>query len=280
MDMENKETAGKHKAAYLQKISIYGGLLSFFNSEKEVKAFTRQLIFPDFKSKTSLHYLALSDRNRDLIGRLANRLSQGREHRGFNLYLYLYWLTKSHKDSPKLTNTLISKNLHMVYNDLLGYNSVSIWLSQIPDRPNLHEDGQYFEYLKDNLLFSTDLITNGVGYVDIVKPHIIKEYYDHSEIYEESRVIEDDIEYMTEISVREKLERLAKYTGRKWEELVDRKYCAINYTYSYAFLDEESRSLVDEFIEVLYEDNKGAELLVGLYQNIIDGTIREDTDDE
>lgn len=278
--MEKKETSKENNAAYLKKVSIYGGVLSFFNSAKEAKAFTRQFYFSDFNSSAALHYAALSDKNRDLIGRLANKLSQGREHRGFNLYLYLYWLTKSYESDPKLTNARISKILHMVYSDLVGYDSVSIWLNKIQDRPNLHDNSKYFIYLKDNLLFSTELITKGVGYIDIVKPHIIEEYYNHSDIYKEYRVFDDGIEYLTDISVREKLERLAAYTGRKWEELVDRKYCAISYTYSYAFLDESSQKLVDEFIEVLYEDNKGAEMLIGLYQNILDGNIEADADDE
>lgn len=278
--MEKKETSNENKAAYLEKVSMYGGLLSFFGSEKEAKSFSRQFYFPNFDSNAALHYTALSDRNRNLIGRLASKLSREREHRGFNLYLYLYWLTKAYKSSPKLTNSLISKNLHMVYSELKGYDSVSIWLNDIQDRPNLHENRKYYTYLKNNLLFSTELITKGVGHIDIVKPHVVKEYYNHSEIYKEDRIIDDDTEYMIGISVREKLERLAAYTGRRWEELVDRKYCAINYTYSYAFLDESSRELVDEFIEVLYEDNKGAEMLVGLYQNILDGTIKPDTDGE
>ena len=278
--MEKKETSKEYNAAYLKKVSIYGGVLSFFNSEEEAKAFTRQFYFSDFNSSAALHYTSLSEKNRNLIGRLANKLSRGREHRGFNLYLYLYWLTKSYESEPKLTIAQISKNLQMVDNELFDYCSVSIWLNKIQDRPNLHENSKYFGYLKDNLLFSTELITKGVGYIDIVKPNIVEEYYNYSEASTKHRAYDDDIESLTGISVREKLERFAAYTGRKWEELVDRYYCAISYTYSYASLDESSQKLVDEFIEMLYGDNKGAEMLVGLYQNSLDGTIEVASDDE
>lgn len=266
----------------LETLSADRGLLTFYDDETALKKHVRKLYFPDMTSKIATHYYALSENNQHLIGRLVKKLAMDQDHHGFNFTLYLRWFTKSNGDGPYLNQSIISKLIAEMERTIQTSEQIKSGISKLKKDEKIKEDRVHFEDLRDNLLFDASLIVSGAGYIEVIKTEVLEEYYQHPEFYTKNRItVEGRVgRYLKNTTVRKELADFAEYVGRKWEDMVDRKYCVINYTYMYAFLDEVSRELVDDLIEVLYEDNKGAELLVGLYQNIIDGTIRADTDDE
>lgn len=257
--MEAKKTWYKTDFDDLEKKN--GSFVTTSSEESEVKDHIRMLCFPDMKSIVAEHYYLLSAKNQALVGKLVEKLSGNRDHQGFNFAAYLYWLAKADKSDAKLTQTIIAKYLAEIESTLPGSKRIESDISTWKRRETIIEQNYLFNCLKDNLLFSASLITNGVGCIEIVKPTIVSEYYKHPEFYHNHRKSVTDrhkitMEFLEDRTIRTELEEFAAYTGRKWEDLVDRKYCVINYTYRYTLLDESSRQLVDAFIEELYSQQK------------------------
>ena len=224
----------------LEELSGDKGLLTFFDTESDASSYVRQLYFLDIKSRVAAYYYSLSKRNQQLIGKLVKKLAGGREHHGFNFTLYFRWITKSDDENTRLSQSLVAKYLAKIERTIHTDGEIASGIAKLKKKKKIKEDQVQFQDLRDNLLFSTELIHTGIGYIDIIKPSILEEYFENPKIYMAHRKeeVERKVEIVNQLknfTVREELEEFAAHTGRGWEELVDRKYCAINYTYSYAY---------------------------------------------
>lgn len=253
--------------------SLKGGLIAVYNSEDEAKNHSRKLFIPDSQSRTAACYYSLSDDLQAMICKLTNILTDGKEHNGFNLALYLQWLTKPDQKANKpgdkankLKQTTIAKSLVDMENESFIITSatnpteeydVASQISKLKRRQRIGEDTPVFQQLRDNLLFGAELIRKGFGPLEIPKTEIVEEYYKHPEFYKKHRKHAYDYkgherEYLYHTTVKAELEKFAQYMGKTWDDIVDKYYCVVNFSAGYFFLDEFARKFVDDFISLLY----------------------------
>lgn len=268
----------------LEKYSIYGELVTYSKSFEKISTRTRQLVFQDMECEIAKHYLALNERSKRIVGAIVNNLTKGKEHQGFNLKLFLYWMANNASEHT-VEQKAIAK--HFVATDGERWqdeNEVRYPSKEINRRINALKNGESFQYSKekkefkspyiqllcDNFLISVELLTSGFGEVECVKQEILDEYEKNPELYKIGRktkilnyyrkYYQDSAEDVLAVSVREKLKQIAILTKRTWTEVADIQYGIINYTYAYRLLEESSdqskKELVDDLIEELYSQQK------------------------
>lgn len=258
-----KETFSEMKR--LQELSIYGELVSIRSHQEMLNDHTRQLVFKDMASEVALCYRSLNTRNKKIVGMLVSALSKT-EHQGFNLKMFLYWMAHNESED-KVEQLAIAKHIVAIGDPVLvnrnmeedyttGY--INNRIRDFQGNKKLTKDAPLFRAICDNLLISPELLLEGCGTIECVKPEILAEYEMHTDFHQEGRSMKrinnntKKQEYLLTRSVREELEQFAKHLGKTWEDVVDVQYGVINYTYGYMLLKENNKAVVDYLITELH----------------------------
>lgn len=243
----------QEQMAQLESLSMHGDLVAFFNSKEEAENHVRQLYFLGRNDPIVQHYQALKPRNKKAIEKLVATLSGGREHQGFNLQVYLYWVTKHTSDENKLRQIDYARQI--VERDIAELKSYDMYELNTPTKIN-HRLNDFKKTAKfsndalvptlcDDLLVSKELILTGRGMVEDVKDEILQMFIGDT-------AFTKTLQRFPAPSVREAYSEFAKHIGKTWDEIVDKKYVILNFTRGYEFLKKTAKELVDYMIEELY----------------------------
>ncbi len=237
----------------LESLSMYGDLVVFFNSKEEAENHVRQLYFGGKSDPIAQHYQALNLRNKKAIEKMVATLSGGREHQGFNLQVYLYWVTKHTSDENKLRQIDYARQI--VERDIAELKSYDIFELNTPTKMNhrlndFKKTAKFTNYalvptICDDLLVSEELILTGRGMVEDVKDEILQ-------MFIRDTTFTKTLQRFPALSVREAYTEFAKHIGKTWDEIVDKEYVILNFTRGYEFLKKDAKELVDYMIEELY----------------------------
>ncbi len=237
----------------LESLSMYGDLVAFFNSKEEAENHVRQLYFWGRNDPIAQHYQALNLRSKKAIEKLVATLSGGREHQGFNLQVYLYWVTKHSSDEYKLrqidyARQIVKRNIK----ELIGYDE-----SNKISPTEMNRRLKYFKKtakiakeelvptICDDLLVGEELILTGCGMVEDVKDEILQMFISDT-------AFTKTLQRLPAPSVREAYTEFAKHIGKTWDDIVNKEYVILNFTRGYEFLKKAAKELVDYMIEELY----------------------------
>lgn len=260
----DKKKKNYPKMEELLKFS-FGELVAVYDSKEKAQQHIRQQFFKDMQSKTARQYHDLSASNRKIINGLIGQLTNGEEHQGFNLNVFLYWMELSgvtlhdialHFLNANVKDVIYSNNVDFEdYFERLDAKEIKRRIDYSFGSKHFKNQGgvNYVKALSDCLLFAPELILDGHGTMEWVKQEVLEEYDKSPDFYELAR--DGDTGELLD-TIKNELENFAEHLNKQWNEIVDTKYGVINYTYGYRFLeeskDESKKAIVDYMIERLY----------------------------